>query len=595
MKPHSMPKIEPLGLTIEELLKKREDDLANLLGPLKFHELLDLIRQVPLAHRAKFILLSPYPEALVKNLHPIELFFTLKASSLDLAVELLSYAKGSQVQFFFDLDAWYKDRIKPERALSWIILLFEAGEDTVLRWLRVADWDFLIALMQKFLKVYKKPDDVDLLEAYDYLPPYTLDDVYFIEFKVEKVEYPFRRIIEIIREEMAETYFSLLESIIGEIPLEVEERAYQFRNARLEDEGLFDYYSALDIYTPLHPRALKPIGGMEAKALEGEVSDPLFLVPVLSDRELLIHQALNSISDPQTLTRLKKEIAYLATKLIISDFVVVDSLREIEEGLKKLWSSLNLGLDSLVHGEAHLAKEYLINYHLEDIFRIGQTVLRELRRNALKVLNPKESDLTLLRYLDDPYKGYLNGVLVKNLNRIKLYQPERVGTDEEYTYFSREWEVKLVWREVELVAYMAHLLRIAIGGSEVILREMLKPRLNFDLVNLTWTAIILTALSQWVLNKEFVFRAVPKSQWKTLFPILVEKKEERCFFRESLKEELWQNLITLAKTQYFVEERFITEFVENVAQKINNEFKFANPENPPDGKIQTLILLDLSQ
>jgi len=588
----SLLKIEPLGLTIEELLKKRDDDLANLLAPLKFHEVLEVVRQTPWKDKARVILLSPYSEGVVKNLHPAELFFTMKASSLDLAVELLSYAKGSQVQFFFDLDAWYKDRIKAERVASWILLLFSAGEDKVLEWLRVADWDFLIALFQKFIKVYKRPDDVDLLEAYDWLPPYTLDDVYFIEFKVDELEFYFRRMIEILREEMPEQYFSLLESVIWEIPLEVEERAYRFRNARLEDEGLVDYFSALEIYSPLHPKRIRAVEEKFALPYEGEVEHPLFLVPV-EDRGFLIERALTEITDPLVLNRIKRELAYLTTKLVIADFVVIDGLKEMEETTKKLWPSLNLGLDYLSHGRVDLAKEFLTNYYLEDIFQVGQTALRELRRYAMRVLNSKDFDPTLLRYLDQPYSSYIKGIMVKKLNQIKLFQPERIGTAEEYTYFSRESEVKMVWRYIEEVGYLATLLDKAFGGTGPIIKEMLEPDRNFDLLNLTWSAIVLTSLAQWVLTKDFRFKAIPKKEWKKLFSMLMEKRGERCYFREELKEALKGNFRALAQATYFVEPSFIESFVENLAQRMEAEFAFAEPSSPPDPKYQTLILIDL--
>jgi len=602
MNQHFLTKIEPLSLSLEELLGKKDDEIVNLLAPLKFHEVLELVRVIPWKDKARFILLSPYPEGVVKNLHPAELFFTIKASPLDLAVELISYVKGSQIQFFFDLDAWYKDRIKSERVASWIVLLFSTGEDKVLEWLRVADWDFLIAVFQKFIKVYKRPDDVDLLEAYDWLPPYTLDDFYFIEFKVEELEFYFRRIVEILREEMPEQYFSLLESVIWEIPIEVEERAYRFRNARLEDEGLVDYFTALEIYTPVHSsvlsgsplKSLRTVEEEIALPFEGEPERPLFLVPV-EDRGFLIDKALREISDVKVLNRIKRELAYLTSKLIIADFVVIDGLKELEETTRKLWCSLNLGLDCLAHGRVDLAKEFISKCYLEDIFRVAQTALRELRRYALRILSGKDFDQTLLRYLDQPYAGYVKGIIVKNLNQMRLYQPERIGTEEEYTFFARESEVKMVWRCVEEVGYLAVLLDRGFGGSGSIIKEMLQPGRNFDLVNLTWSGIVLTALAQWILTKEFVFKAIPKSSWKELFPKLMEKRGERCYFKEELKQKLKENFTALAQATYFVEPSFIDNFVESLSQKMEAEFAFAEPSDPPDPEYQTLILINLKE
>jgi len=124
----------------------------------------------------------------------------------------------------------------------------------------------------------------------------------------------------------------------------------------------------------------------------------------------------------------------------------------------------------------------------------------------MRILNSKDFDPTFLRYLDEPYSGYIKGIMVKKLNQIKLFQPERIGTAEEYTYFSRESEVKMVWRYIEEVGYLATLLDKAFGGTGPIIKEMLEQDRNFDLLNLTWSAIVLTSLAQWVLTKKELAR-----------------------------------------------------------------------------------------
>jgi hypothetical protein len=122
---------------------------------------------------------------------------------------------------------------------------------------------------------------------------------------------------------------------------------------------------------------------------------------------------------------------------------------------------------------------------------------------------------------------------------------------------------------------------------------MLEPDRNFDLLNLTWSAIVLTSLAHWLLTKEFRFKAIPKKEWKKLFPMLMEKRGERCYFREELKEALMENFRALAQATYFVEPSFIESFVGNLAQRMEAEFAFAEPSSPPDPKYQTLILIDL--
>lgn len=584
-------------INIQNLLSLPEKELEKKLALLKFNELLDLVLILPWEERAKVILYSPYPEGLVKNLPPQELFLTLKASSLDLSVELLSYAKGTQIQFMFDIDAWYKDRIKPERVASWLILLFQAGEDKVLEWLRIADWDFLIAIFQKFVKVYKRPDDIDLVEAMDFLPPYTLDDFYFIEFKNDALEFHFRRMIEIIREELPELYMPLMESIIWEIPIEVEERAYRWRNGRLADEGIPEYFEALDIYSYIHPKSIKKIEPKYLTAEDEEESTPPINIMIYEEEkdELFIFKALSLIQDPKQIERIKKELAWITNKVVVVDHVVIDDIEQIRESLEKVWGALNLGLEYLSLENLNVAKRILEEHFLEDIFKVAQTTFKELRKFALELTNSKEFDSSLIKYLDQPYQGYLQGVLVKKINEIKLFQPQKIGTSQEYVVFRKYNQIKMVRRYIEEIGYIAPLIQKAFGSPLGWIQEVNKIGRNFDAKFITWSSLILTALAYWIYNKEFAFKALPRSAWEKTFKELVESKENKVLMKDSIKKELYKNFENLAKAEWYFEPELLQSFLNFVINKFENEFAYVDLKNLPDPKYQTLILIDLTQ
>ncbi len=594
MNPLSIKKEILPGIDLEKLINMSDQEVEKALSPLKFHELYEVVLNAPWEVKSKLIINSPYPEGLVRNLPPQELFLTLKASSLDVAVELLSYAKGTQIQFMFDIDAWFKDRIKAERVASWIILLFEAGEDKVLEWLRIADWDFLIAIFQKFVKVYKKPDDMELIEAMDFLPPYTLDDFYFIEFKNESLEFYFRRMLEIIRSEMPETYFALMESVIWEIPAEVEERAYRWRNGRLADEGIPEYFEALDVYTPTHPKSLRKIDP-KYLALEGEVQPSINIIVYEKPEELFIFKVLELIKDSNQINRLKKELAWLANKVIITDNVVIDEIEQVQKSLEKIWDSLNMGLEYLSSENLEVGKRFLEEHFLEDIFRVAQTVLRELRKYALRMVKSKDFDPSILKYLDQPYQGYLQGILVNKLNQIKLFQPDKIGTSEEYTIFRRIKEVNTVRRYIEEIGYMAPIIEKIFGSPLVWINEVNQPGRNFDVKFLSWSTLILTALANWVYKKEFVFKALPESAWKEVMKGLLEKREDKCFMKEEIKEALFNNFESFSKAEWYYEPELLHSFLNFVINKFENEFRYAEPDEPPEPKYQTLILIDLNK
>ncbi|QER42312.1 hypothetical protein F1847_05980 [Thermodesulfobacterium sp. TA1] len=586
---------EGLSLDLKEILKLSEKELEKRLQALDFYQAYDLVLNAPWEDKAKLILNSPYPEGLVKNLPYQELFLTIKASSLDLSVELLSYAKGSQIQFMFDMDCWYKDRIKKERVASWIVLLFHAGEGKVLEWLKVADFDFLIAMFQKFIKVYKKPDDIELIEAMDFLPYFTLDDFYFIEFQNEALEFYFRRMIEILREEMAETYFALLESVIWEIPAEVEERAYRWRNGRLADEGILEYFEALDVYTILHPKSLRKIEPIALPSSEEkEEFSPINIMVYPGEEELLIFKVVEAINDPYQIGRIKKELAWLANKVIIVDNVVIDEIEQVKKSLDKLWGSLNLGIEYLSQGNREVAKSLVEEHFLEDLFRVAQTLLKQLRKFALSVTKSKDFDPSVLRYLDQPYKGYLEGVLVKKINEIRYFRPEKIGTLEEYTFFKKISEVNTARRYIEEIGYIAPVMERMFGSTLSWIKEVNQPGRNYDVNFLTWSGLILTSFFHWKLNGEFIFKAIPKSSWAKVLNELFEEKEDHCELKPEMKETFFKSFENYVKTNWYYEGELLNSFLNFVIEKLSLEFRNIDLKNPPDPKYQTLILIDLN-
>ncbi|MFN4196695.1 MAG: DUF6178 family protein, partial [Caldimicrobium sp.] len=292
--------------------------------------------------------------------------------------------------------------------------------------------------------------------------------------------------------------------------------------------------------------------------------------------------------------KIQREMAWLATKVILVDYPVIDSIEEVQKGIHKMWCGLNLGLEYLVSENIPLAQEFLTNYYLEEIFRVSRTVLRELRKFALSLFNHPDYHPSILKYLDHPYAGYLKGVTEKKLNQVKLFNPVNIGTDQEYIEFSKISEVRMVRRYLEEIAYIAPLLEKGLGPLSNWIKEIFQPGRNIDINFLTWSTIILTALSQYLYSGNFVFKALPKSAWKKLFPLLVEKKGEKTYLKGDLKEELFKSFALLTKTTYYLDEELLRSFLEFVVNRFDNEFTFAEPEDPPEPKYQSLILIDLN-
>ena len=73
------------------------------------------------------------------------------------------------------------------------------------------------------------------MEVEETMPPFTLDQYYFVHFMgkgTREVLEPFLKIFSLID---AEGYRKLMEALIWEMESELEEREYRLRNARLSE------------------------------------------------------------------------------------------------------------------------------------------------------------------------------------------------------------------------------------------------------------------------------------------------------------------------------------------------------------------------
>ncbi len=583
---------------VRELLQAPPEEAEKKFASLPFRDQVELVLETPWELRERLIVLSPHAERLVKALPPQELFWTLKAISPEEAVTLLSMASGPQLQFLFDLDCWRKDRLVLERALAWLTLLFEATEDTVARWLKIVDFDFLVTLMKRLIEVYKRPDGVDLTEARDWLPPYTLDDTYFIRFRLDKFEPLTRRLIEILMELDPARYRDLMESVIWELPAEVEEMAYRWRRARLADWGVPDYYEALDVYAPLSPDRMRQIEPIYLPpAPSDETPPPAFLPAIHTEGVELFAQALSKITDWRQIDRLKRELAWLVNKVLMVDIGTIDDVDEARKVFDKVAGYLNIGLEYLSRGQLEAAKRLLETYFLEDIFRVAQRLIVDLRRYAREITTASGVDPRLFRHLDEPYASYLKGIMAKEANRIMLFIPEKIGTAEEFRPFRKLEEIERVRRMLAEIAYMAPLIQKAFGTPPVWTAELALKRTNLlEPGDIKWSTLLLTALANWLIRKEFRFEALPVKDWPSFLSKFFTKgvDREKNIVKETVRSELLENFKRLAAEEGPVEEDHLRSFLDFCLFRTEEELAYADPSEPPDPRYIQCLLLELS-
>jgi hypothetical protein len=204
------------------------------------------------ADRVSAMLAAPRPADLVRALPAQELFLSLAEVGPDDALPLLAHASIPQLEFFFDIDAWSRDRFEPERAAHWISMFHDAGPEVVAHWLREADEGLVVLVLSRLLRVYKNDESTDQPFWPPDRPVPTLDGLYYFEPQDEASEPAAAVLWEALARLRARdrgAYEALLEQVLWAIPAELEEGAHEHRASRLAEKGFPDPEEALGVWS----------------------------------------------------------------------------------------------------------------------------------------------------------------------------------------------------------------------------------------------------------------------------------------------------------------------------------------------------------
>ena len=374
----------------------RNRELEKRMASLSLEEQLTEVLMAPWQRRMELILSSAQARQLVQAMPQQELFWTIKAIGPESSLHILELALPEQLQFFFDLDWWKRDEPSPQRILSWLLVLFELGKGPNLSWIRwitARDQWLIPAILPLFLRVEKRPDDMDIQEAKDTLPAFTLDEIYYIAFRNDKIAPAMAMLLTNLLEAGPEIYRDVMEAMVWNTPSENREKALRLRKSRLNDLGLNDYFDSLDIYAPLTPDEMHETGA--AKPLMGKMIQdlpmPAFIPTLYLDAAPLFMQAVQRLQGNQEMARIVYETVGVVNKVIMVDEVDLDDMEAISSTIEKAFGLINLGLESASSSLGLAPEEVLKGRYMEELVRLGYSALRQLRRMARRVLELEPS------------------------------------------------------------------------------------------------------------------------------------------------------------------------------------------------------------
>lgn len=527
---------------------------------------------LPAKTRLALVLSRTDAEAVVAALPVQDFFFFVKEIGPDDALPLLALGQVAQLDHLFDLEWWDQDHIQPAKSLQWLERLASASEEKLLAWLYDADFELLVTLFKKWIRVVLTPEDVDPLEAGEQLPKNTLDDQFFWETQYIQFEDFLSRLLSLIFEVNSGFYRELMNHVIWVSDAQMEEDAYRFHRARLEDEAIPDFYDALEIYRAMRPKEIgrdKDVGALKP----AEASTPSFAVALLP-KESLLQSAFAEIHDPRVIDTLRLELASLANKVVIADKLSLDEPEAMRGAVDKVAAQVNLGLDVTSQGSLQAAVKVLEEVFLENLFRLAHTQTTWLRGRLRQVL--QHGWLSRwpagLNCLENDWMEAAELLLQKTPRLVRPVSASVPHPTEDF--FRDRRDLSRGKHFVQVVSALGPVFD-ALAADPAPLGESLWQEGQIRrLEDLTLGIMIRTAAAQVLITGEWEVKPLSLDRWAGLFRRLgpaVMEQAIRSWVEQIVPDELQRNLV----------ETYLAPLFEDYARELSP----FSPGNPPDPRL----------
>jgi hypothetical protein len=502
-------------IDFHSFLPEDPKEAQRIFNTLPAEQQLEIILRTRGKERIHTLFLSEHAQELVHRLPELEVFLTVKEVGEKDAMDLISITTPEQFQYLLDLDFWKKDQLNLEKALHWMEILIELGEEKVAQFIRSADPEFIALLLKKFLHVTTLEEEP--LEGRERVPLFTLDQHYYIDFEGKGAREVFQPFLQILYRIDEESYRQLMEAMIRELESDLEETGYRLRNSRLADYGFPDFEEALEIYRFINPDSLiaggSPLLAVQEETLQGS---PTFYLSFQREGPFL-SSLLSKINDPSVQNRLSYEMTALCNKAMVAEPLEQFDMDGMKRVTQKVFHYLNLGLQYLSKEEEEKALRVLRSVPMQKIFQSGVGTTLLLRKKAEELLKGSwfGGNRENLSFLDPPYRDRFEGILKR---RPVLF---REGFIEDFKALQDLQEID---RSIEIIKVVAE----TTGEKLHLHPDLLK---GMDLTNchpeewkeITFSTIFLTSFANQVLHGTFRFEAIDRAHLKDLFSRIFER------------------------------------------------------------------------
>jgi hypothetical protein len=345
-----------------------------------------------LSRRGQEMLEATDLAARMEALEPLEAYLIVKELGVGDSVPLLQHATAEQLQAFVDLDCWEANEPSLVDLDAWLAPFAADGPESLARIFVGLEEELQTLYLAGSFGIYDARAEDAPEPGPDERRMATPDGCFVLitttEGEEREVDPLF--LVQSLYAQSVEDAFRRLMAAKWDCTIETEERALQFRSARLEDLGFPPPSEAARLFSP-PPAAPRPAARVRQE--EPSLLPALYAAPLAEPS--LLGRALTFVSAAAEVGRLERELVLVINSAVIAYGEAPRDLAHIAAVAQRVRDTISLGLEMLMAAaepaaagsddEARRAAALLVDYPLADLFRHGHREVAALQR-ATKAL-----------------------------------------------------------------------------------------------------------------------------------------------------------------------------------------------------------------
>ncbi len=384
------------------LLRAPRSITSKEYNSLSFAERLSMVRGAVGSQKYRLLVEAQDAEALVRRLPAQEIYLLIKELGLTEVPELLAAADVDQFTAFLDLDCWQGDVFNARTAAEWLAVLFDGGEETVLKTVHDLNFGLLVLLLKKQINVLSTPSDMDDEDSRSEAAQH--NGGYELEYRDSETGKLFATFLGFLQQQDPAMFTRLLEAVRWEQETLLEEENYQERRIRLESLGFPDSFESLAIYAWLDPAQFNPGDFRRGATADQPTSEPPAFVLTTVHPGGILAEVLAAGIDAETAW----ELTWLLNRVMVADRLDIGDVARVQEAAGNACRYLNLALEHLCGADVEQACRLFAGTYLQALFRLGFSLTIRLQRRARQI-----SQSLIGPWLDGPFCSFVNALSFK--------------------------------------------------------------------------------------------------------------------------------------------------------------------------------------